>query len=120
LDYLASWKFAQAHLAGSCRRKILPELFSESTDNLVKDKDCCDVCKGEERDLEDFKEELKILVDALKIIGAKGEVKIAEWIRGSAKAWTEQYDKQSFSYGNHREHDLEFWRNFMRQCMCLV
>ncbi len=47
-------------------------------------------------------DELNILLSALSQLGCKGEVKIAEWIRGSSIAWTNQHDKTSFSYGNHK------------------
>ena len=32
-DYSSSWRIAQAHLSGTCRRMLLLELFSESADN---------------------------------------------------------------------------------------
>ena len=35
---------------------------------------------------------------ALETVGSKGEVKVAEWIRGSALSWTEKHDKNSLSY----------------------
>ena len=67
-----------------------------------------------------FNEELKILVDTLRQIGKKGEVKVAEWIRGSSVKWTNAYNKQAFSYyGNHRNHTLEQWRLFICQCHVL-
>ena len=59
------------------------------------------------------------ILDALECIGPKGEVKVGEWIRGSAISWTNQYNKESLSYGNHQGHDVEFWRMFMRQCHIL-
>ena len=59
------------------------------------------------------------ILDALECIGPKGEVKVGEWIRRSAISWTNQYNKESLSYGNHQGHDLEFWRMFMRQCHIL-
>lgn len=66
-----------------------------------------------------FNEELKILVDALQQVGKKSEVKVAEWIRGSAVSWTNAYNKKSYSYGNNKGHTLEQWRLFMRQCHVL-
>ena len=63
-----------------------------------------------------FNEELKVLVDALQQIGQKGEVKVAEWVRGSAVSWTNAYNKRSFSYGNNKGHTLEQWRLFLQQC----
>ena len=45
--------------------------------------------------MQPFNDELKILVDALRQIGIKGEVKVAEWIRGSSVAWTNAYNKKS-------------------------
>ena len=67
-------------------------------------------------DLTDLKKELKILINAIDTLRQKGEKKIAEWIQGSSLAWTQPYDKQSTSYGNHRGHSQDWWRNFMKQC----
>ena len=84
------------------------ELFSESADNALTDGPCCDVCQNSENyRTEDYKKELKILLDALECIGLKGEVKVGEWIRGSAISWTNQYNKESLSYGNHQGHDVK-------------
>ena len=44
---------------------------------------------------------------------------MAEWIRGSSVEWRNAYNKQAFSYGNHRNHTLEQWRLFIRQCRAL-
>ena len=63
----------------------------------------------------DFKEELKVLIDAVDHLGGMGEV-IAEWIRGSKIAWTSGFDKNCLSYGNHKGKDMNFWRTFIRQC----
>ena len=49
-------------------------------------------------------------------MGCKGEVKIAEWIRGSNISWTSAHNKQAFSYGNHCGKDITFWRTFTKQC----
>ena len=65
---------------------------------------------------DDYKKEL---ITALETVGSKGEVKVAEWIRGSASSWTERQGKNSLSYGNHCGHGMEFWRQFMRQCHVL-
>ena len=78
-DYSSSWRITQAHLSGTCRRKLLLKLFSESADNALTDGPCCDVCQNSENyRTEDYKEELKILLDALECIGPKGEVKVGE------------------------------------------
>ena len=69
--------------------------------------------------MQPFNEELKILVDTLRQIGIKGEVKVAEWIRGSSVVWTNAYNKKSLSYGNHFGHTLEQWRLFTHQCHVL-
>ena len=37
--------------------------------------------------MHDFKKELKVLTDALDTVGTKGEVEVAERIRGSALLW---------------------------------
>ena len=70
-----------SHLVHNCRRLTLLELFGEgvSTTNLqVPNRECCDVCALE----------LSILHNAIEVIGQKGEVKLAQWIRGSSLAWT--------------------------------
>lgn len=77
--------------------------------------DCCDVRKSE-TNVSDHKQELKILIDAMDIIGSKGEVKIAEWIRGSNITWTDMHNKKALSYGNHCGKDINFWRQFIKQC----
>ena len=119
-DYATSWRFTQAHLSGACRRKVLLQLFSENDENARADGQCCDVCINQDiASTDDFKEELKVLINALETVGSKGEVKVAEWIRGSALSWTEKHDKSSLSYGNHCGHGIDFWRKFMRQCHVL-
>ena len=121
-DFSNSWRFVEAHLAGCCRRKLLLDLFGENNE-LEADSACCDVCssgdKSTPRPLASFNEELKILEDAMKQVGIKGAVKIAEWVRGSSASWTSKYDKTSFSYGNSKGHTLEQWRLFLRQCHVL-
>ena len=118
-DFTNSWRFVEAHLAGYCRRKMLLELFGES-EPPTYETSCCDVCNMDSgKPMHPFNEELKILVDTLRQIGKKGEVKVAEWIRGSSVEWTNAYNKQAFSYGNHRNHTLEQWRLFIRQCHVL-
>ena len=108
-DFTNSWRFVEAHLAGFCRRKMLLELFGE-TGLPTHETSCCDVCiSNNGRAKQPFNEELKILVDALKQIGKKGEVKVVEWIRGSLVEWTNAYNKQSFSYGNHKGHSFDQW-----------
>ena len=110
-----SWRYVNAHLAGTCRRRLLLNAFGEKDTLTSVIGDCCDVCL-QTKPIEDFKEELKILLDALNQVGCKGELKIAEWIRGSSISWTNSYDKSSLSYGNNRGKDLQFWRMFIKQC----
>lgn len=66
-----------------------------------------------------FNEELRILADAIGQLGVKGEVKLAEWIRGSSVSWTQAHNKKALSYGNNMGHTLDEWRLFMRQCHVL-
>ena len=52
---------------------------------------CCDVCitqGNSDAVYENFCPELKVLIDALDEVGRKGEVKGAEWTRGSKLSWT--------------------------------
>ena len=58
-----------------------------------KKNSCCDVCAQEYLGSNDVTEELSILYDAINTIGQKGEVKLAQWIRGSSLSWTDAYYK---------------------------
>ena len=78
-----SWRYVNAHLAGMCRRRLLLNAFGEKDTLTSATGDCCDVCL-QTKPIEDFKEELKILLDVLNQVGCKGELKIAEWIRALA------------------------------------
>ena len=53
------------------------------------------MCRNQQT-MQPFNEELKILVDALRQIGQKGELKVVEWIRGSSVSWTNAYNKKPF------------------------
>ncbi len=114
-----SWRYAQAHLAGICRRRILLDLFGETETEASSSGTCCDVCISRENcatPAQDMHQELAVLVDALDQVGCRGEVKVSEWIRGSKLSWTDDFDKNAMSYGNHCGKDINFWRAFMRQC----
>ena len=65
-----SWRYVNAHLAGMCRRRLLLNAFGEKATVTNATGDCCDVCL-QTKPVEDFKEELKILLDALNQIGCK-------------------------------------------------
>lgn len=81
--------------------------------------DCCDVCLRqtiEPVQNYDHKKEIKILMYALHRIGCKGEVKVAEWIRGTKMSWTDNFNKKCLSYGNHMGKDMLFWREFIKKC----
>ena len=82
-----SWRYVNAHLAGMCRRRLLLNAFGDKDTLTSATGDCCDVCL-QTKPIEDFKEELKILLDVLNQVGSKEELKIAEWIRGSSISWT--------------------------------
>ena len=111
-----AWKYTHAHLAGLCRRRLLLDMFGETNTDPIASNECCDVCKGSTLILKNYKPELIVLIDALEQIGCKGELKIAEWIRGSKISWTDSYNKHSLSYGNHKGKDIAFWRSFIKQC----
>ena len=120
--FLESWKYVNAHLAGKCRRRIILDAFREIDMPAEFTRICCDVCEQRttfQMDMVDCKEELKILDDALKQVGSKGEVKISEWVRGSKVSWTNEFDKSALSYGNHKGRDIGFWRKFLKQCHVL-
>ena len=60
--------------------------------------------------------EFKIL-DDLKQVGSKGEVKISEWVHGSKVLLTNGFDKTALSYGNHRGKDISSAGNFQNNVM---
>ena len=114
-----SWRYVNAHLSGTCRRRLLTGMFDEESSSSDASRHCCDVCihkNSNETEYTDHKEELQILLDAVSSIGCKGEAKIAQWIRGSKLQWTDAFNKECLSYGNHKNKDMTFWRTFIKQC----
>lgn len=91
--FAESWWYVNGHLAGLCRRRIILDLFGEKDTPATAQGDCCDVCKSTSN-VSDHKLELKVLINALEEVGCKGEVKVAEWIRGSNISWTNAHNKQ--------------------------
>ena len=87
-------------LVGKCRRQVLLDLFGEDAASLASTREsCCDVCsQSKEFSLTDCMKELEILIDAVDVLGDKGEVKLAQWIRGSSQEWTIQYNKDCHSF----------------------
>ena len=118
--FSSSWRYVQAHLVGACRRQMLLDLFGETDMQAKANGACCDVCVSQESEcatpVADMSIELQVLIDALNHVGCKGEVKVAEWIRGSKLSWTDAFDKKAMSYGNHCGKSIDFWRGFIRQC----
>ena len=115
VGFSESWKYIYAHLSGICRRQMIVNLFGEEDTEPTSLGDCCDVCKTH-TNVSDHKQELKVLIDALDVLGSKGEVKVSEWIRGSNISWTDMHDKKAMSYGNHCGKDINFWIQFIKQC----
>ena len=99
---------------------MLLELFEEDPAIIADaDKTCCDVYELEQIGTEDRFEELKMLHDAIEVLGQKGEVKLAQWLRGTSLAWGNKFNKQAYSYGCSAMHSEKWWRTFMRQCHVL-
>ena len=118
-DFEESWKYVIAHISCTCRRKVLLDMFGEeSCFTECSDGMTCDVCEmnasnsGEE--LLEVTTELKTLVNAIDVLGVKGELKISQWIRGSNAAWTQEYNKLALSYGNFKGHSEAWWRLFIK------
>jgi len=83
---------------------------------------CCGVCDGPERDLIPCTEEARTLVQAVQAVealGSEGVCKVSEFLRGSNSSWLTEQNKEDISYGAGRDHSLEWWRIFIRQCHCL-
>ena len=77
------------------------------------------MCDGPERDLIPCTKEARSLVQAVQALGSKGECKVSEFLRGSNSSWLNEQNKEDISYGAGRDHSLEWWRIFIRQCHCL-
>lgn len=121
-EFSQSWKYTMSHLAQKCRREMLLSLFGELGDTANDKYNCCDVCRSRQESgtIEvDCTSELVILYDAIDILGARGEVKLTQWIRGSSLSWTNSFNKMAFSYGNCMGHSEMWWRIFMRKCHVL-
>ena len=121
-DFSIAWKYTMSHLVQKCRKLTLLELFGEdvsTTEWQVSKSECCDVCALESCGNSDVTSKLSILHNAIKVIGEKGEVKLAQWIRGSSLAWTDACDKKAPLYSYSMEHSEMWWRTFMHQCNVL-
>ena len=111
-----------SNLVCKCRREFLLEAFGEQKSSTLEIVigSCCDVCNSDVDKVDvDRTDELQTLYNAIGVIGSKGEVKIAQWIRGSSLSWTDKFDKQSASYGNSHGHNELWWRLFIRKCHVL-
>ena len=112
-------QFCYSHLSGTCRRRVLLKLFGESEDSATSTDKCCDICSQGVIQMENRATELKLLIDAIKELGNRGEVKIAEWIRGGQLTWMKdiQIDRNVTSaYGKSPKGlSKAWWRNFIRQ-----
>ena len=115
-----------SHIAGTCRRTTLLSLFSQQPQStlLLQNGVSFDVCKSNIEkptgEMIDVTEDLLTLLNTVKFLGVKGELKIAQWIRGSNAAWTELHDKaSSTSYGSFNGHSETWWRGFIKLCYCL-
>jgi len=113
-EFSNSWRYTMSDLVGKCRRQVLLDLFGEDAASLASTCEyCCDVCsQSKEFSLTDCMKELEVLI----VLGDKGEVKLAQWIRGSSQEWTIQYNKDCHSFSNSMGHSEAWWRTFMRQC----
>ena len=112
------WRYIYAESAGKCRRKVLLKLFGENEAEARSDVTCCDVCEQNVSCSLECKSELAKLLKALETLGGIGEVKLAEWLRGSNASLTNKYNKNCSSYGSENHHSNRWWRKFA--CACHV
>ena len=77
-SFSVSWRYIHADLTEVYRRRLLLDMFGETNTPTSATGDCCDVCSQNWADKRDFKVELGIVIDTIKHIGFKGEVKRAE------------------------------------------
>ena len=75
--------YIYAQNAGKCRRKVLVNLFGEDEAEAKSDGTCCDVCELNISCSLECNSELAKLLKVLETLGGIGEVKLAEWLRGS-------------------------------------
>ena len=117
-QFSAALPFSYAHLAGTCRRKVLLELFGENSGDMTCPEQCYDVCDKKIGLLGDKKLELTLLVQAIDELKNVGEVKITEWIRGGNVAWMQNVTQSNPSAYGKSPIGLwkEWWRSFIRQC----
>ena len=125
-EFGESWRYVLSYVAGTCRRTTLLSLFSQQPQSalLLQNGVCCDFCKSTIEkptgEMTDVTEDLLTLLNTVKFLGVKGELKIAQWIRGSNAAWTELHDKASSTfYGSFNGHSETWWRGFIKLCYCL-
>ena len=118
-NFSEAMQFCYSHLSGRCRRKVLVNLFDESEDHATSTGKCCDICDQGVIQMEDRATELKLLLDAIKELGNRGEVKIAERIRGGQLTWMRDIQverNETSAYGKSPKGlSKAWWRNFIRQ-----
>ena len=117
-NFSEAMQFCYSYLSGTCRRRVLLKLFGESEDSETSTDKCCDICSQGVIQMENRATELKLLIDAIKELGYRGEVKIAEWIRGGQLTWMKdiQIDRNASSAYGESPKGLSkaCWRNFIR------
>ena len=65
-----SWLYVNAHMSGTCRRRLLTGMFDEESSSSDASGHCCDVCihkNSNETEYTDQKEELQILLEKLSL-----------------------------------------------------
>ena len=93
-EYDMSWKLVYCKLAGRCLRKALLEYYNEELTDAAKS--CCEVCDGEnDMDYTSCTREAKLLVQAIRALGPKGECKLSEFLRGSNSSWLTEENKRT-------------------------
>ena len=93
-EFSTVWRYIYADNAGKYRRRVLLNLFGENETEAKADGVCCDVC---ELNIS-CSLELAKLLKALETLGGIGEVKLAEWLRGSNASWTNKHNKTCNSW----------------------
>jgi len=64
-QFSAALPFSYTHLAGTCRRKVLLELFGENSGDMSFPEQCCDVCDQKIGLLGDKKLESSLLLQGI-------------------------------------------------------
>ena len=97
-DFSMSWRYVQFHLAGICRREMLLQMCGKTNSKpYVHVGDGCGVYVQKNSQQHQLTYHKEIMMPCSRLA-----MKVSEWIRESKIPWTNSFNKECLSYGNHR------------------